>query len=53
MKNYDQLVEINCNLNWPYITDYLYRVLIACWWFRIRQKLFVTEINKKSATRHR
>ena len=28
MKNYDQLVEINHNPNWPYILDHLYRILI-------------------------
>ena len=28
MKNYDQSAEINHNLNWPYIPDYLYRILI-------------------------
>ena len=28
MKNYDQSVEINHNLNWPYITDHCYRILI-------------------------
>ena len=27
-KNYDQLVEINHNLNWPYVPDHLYRILI-------------------------
>ena len=28
MKNYDQSIEINCNPNWPYISDHLYRILI-------------------------
>ena len=28
MKNYDQSVEINHNLNWPYIPDYPYRMLV-------------------------
>ena len=28
MKNYDELVEINHNLNWPYISDNPYRILI-------------------------
>ena len=28
MKNYDQSVEINCNLHWPYIPDPPYRILI-------------------------
>ena len=28
MKNYDQLVEINHNPNWPYIPDHPYRILI-------------------------
>ena len=28
MKNYDQLVEINQNPNWPYVPDHPYRILI-------------------------
>ena len=28
MKNYNQSVEINHNLNWSYIPDYPYRILI-------------------------
>ena len=28
IKNYDELVEIDHNPNWPYITDHLYRILI-------------------------
>ena len=28
MKNYDQSVELNHNLNWLYISDYPYRILI-------------------------
>ena len=28
MKNCDQSVEINHNLNWPYIPDHLYRIII-------------------------
>ena len=28
IKNYDQSVEINHNLNWPYIPDHPYRILI-------------------------
>ena len=28
MKNYDQIVEINHNPNWPYIPDHPYRILI-------------------------
>ena len=28
MQNYDQPVEINHNLNWPYIPDHPYRILI-------------------------
>ena len=28
MKKYDQLVEINHNPNWPYISDHPYRILI-------------------------
>ena len=29
MKKYDQLVEMNHNLNWPYIPDHLYKILIT------------------------
>ena len=28
MKNYDESVEINDNLNWPNVPDHLYRILI-------------------------
>ena len=28
MKSYDQSVEINDNLNWPFIPDHSYRILI-------------------------
>ena len=28
MKNYDQSVEINHSINWPYIPDHLYGILI-------------------------
>ena len=28
MENYDQLVETDHNLNWPYIPDHPYRILI-------------------------
>ena len=28
IKNYDQSVKINHNLNWPYIPDHPYRILI-------------------------
>ena len=28
MKSYDELVEINHNLNWCYIVDHAYRILI-------------------------
>ena len=28
MKNYDQSVEINHNLNWPYISEHPYRIII-------------------------
>ena len=28
MKNYDESVEINQNLNWHYIPDHLYRIFI-------------------------
>ena len=28
MKNYDKLVEINHNPNWPYVPDLPYRILI-------------------------
>ena len=27
MKNYDELVEINQNPNWPYVIGYPYRIL--------------------------
>ena len=30
MRNYDESVEINHNLNWPYIPDHPYRILIIC-----------------------
>ena len=29
MKNYDQSVKINHNLNWPFILDYNYKILIT------------------------
>ena len=29
MKNYDKLLEINYNPNWPYIHYHPYRILIA------------------------
>ena len=32
MKNYDQSVEINHNLNWCYISDYPFRILIVGGW---------------------
>ena len=32
MKNYDQSVEINHNLNWCYIPDYPSRILIVGGW---------------------
>ena len=32
MKNYDELVEINHNPNWPYIPDHPYRILIIGGW---------------------
>ena len=28
MKNYDQTIKINCNLNWPYTPDHPHRILI-------------------------
>ena len=28
MKNHDESVEINHNLNWPYFRDHYYRILI-------------------------
>ena len=28
-KNYDELVEINLNPKWPYISDHPYRILIS------------------------
>ena len=30
IKNYNQSVQKNHNLNWPYITDHPYRILIIC-----------------------
>ena len=30
MKHYDQSVELNHNLCWPYIPDHPYRILIIC-----------------------
>ena len=30
MKNYDELVEINQNPNWPYVIGYPYRILNIC-----------------------
>ena len=29
MKNYDELVEIKHNLNWSYIPDHPYRILVT------------------------
>ena len=29
IRNYDKSVERNYNLNWPYISDHTYRVLIV------------------------
>ena len=37
MKNYDELVKINPNPNWPYIPDHPSRILIYNYLFRIRQ----------------
>ena len=28
MRNYHESIEINCNQNWPYISDYPHRILI-------------------------
>ena len=36
IKNYAESLEINYNLNWPYIPDHSYRILITGhWWLRI------------------
>ena len=32
MKNYDESVKITHNLNWPYIPDHPYRILIIGGW---------------------
>ena len=32
MKNYDESIERNHNLNWPYIPDHPYRILIIGGW---------------------
>ena len=45
MKHYDQSVEINHNLNWPYILNHHCRILII-------GGFCVTELNKASATRY-
>ena len=37
MKNYEELVEINHNLNWPDIPDHPYRINLNYWGFRVRQ----------------
>ena len=29
MKNYNKSIEINCNLNWPYIPDEYNKILIT------------------------
>ena len=28
MKKYDESIEINYNLNWPYIPDHLYKISV-------------------------
>ena len=50
MKNYDQLVQINQNLNWLYIPDHLYRMLIIGG--SALGKTNVIKVNKKSSTRY-
>ena len=30
MKKYDESVETNYSLNWPYVPDHPYRILILC-----------------------
>ena len=36
IKNYAESLEINYNLNWPYIPDHSYTILITGhWWLRI------------------
>ena len=51
MKTYDQLVQINHNLNWPYIPDHPYRILIIG---GSGSSVLpdVIELNKISATRY-
>ena len=50
MKNYDELVEINQNPNWPYIMDHPYRILIIGG--SGSQNYYVIELNETSATRY-
>ena len=51
MKTYDQSVQINHNLNWPYIPDHPYRILIIG---GSGGSVLpdVIELNKISATRY-
>ena len=46
MKKYDQLVEMNHNLNWPYIPDHLYKILITGSWESRKTKHQQRDINK-------
>ena len=50
MKNYDELVEINHDLNWPYIPDHPYRIIIIDG--SESGKINVIELNKTSVTRY-
>ena len=50
IKNHDQSVEVNHNLNWPYIPDHLYGILVID--VSGSGKINVIEINKTSTTRY-
>ena len=50
MRNYDESVEINQNLNWPYIPDHPYRILIICG-SGSEKNYCIIELNKKSTTK--
>ena len=49
MRNYDKSVEINHNSNWPYIPNYLYKILITA---TSAPGKCVTELDKISTTRY-
>ena len=48
MENYDQSVEINHNLNWLYIPDHPYRILIIADSGSVK----TNELKKTSTTRY-